>query len=331
MSARENALLLVVGMSMSMACAGRSRGTSAPLTPSSETVAPVSMALLGGSEGFVPGNDSVDRLLDSPEVAEAGQRLLNRLGSDPQLQPLYEGFTSRLSTHPALMKTLSALIEQRESPDEDPLTLAVTRLSSALDGPEFDAALDQSLDRLFERPDVDAAFERVAEALVEQARFGDRIGELLMAWRPELEAAIGVPMDHEDFPARLQAHVEQPDRNRALHELLGARLVADPSVREGFAAVLDDEAFFVACAALVTSLFRSPDFERPWTIPTFKPSCSMCWWARRPAPPRELIGLRVVPNGVSGLEFHCRAIGSGTDSEAESWYQEQPWLESNTG
>ncbi len=244
-----------------MACAGRSKGTSAPTTPSPETVAPVSMALLGGSEGFVPGDDSLDRLLDSPEVAEAGQRLLERLGNDPQLQPLYEGFTSRLATHPALMKALTALIEQLESPDQDPLTLAIARVSSALDGPQFDAALDQTFDRLLDRPDVDAAFERIAESLVDQARFGDRIGALLIEWQPELEAALGLPMDHEDFPARLQAHVEQPDRNRALHDLLAARMLADPSVREGLAAILDDEAFFAACAALVTSLFGSPDFE----------------------------------------------------------------------
>lgn len=163
---------------------------------------------------------------------------------------------------PALIEAFARLAAAEPGASIEETTERVTaRLSEGIDGPAFDAALDASIDRLLDRPDVDAAFGRMAEALVERSHLVERLTALLMQWRPELEAAVGAPMDDERFEAQLEQHLGEPAREQALSRLLGSRLADDPGVRQGVAALLDDDAFFDACARLVRSLLESPEFH----------------------------------------------------------------------
>jgi hypothetical protein len=251
---RGLAPLLVLIVGAELGCAGRSRGRESE-SPSPPSVAPLSLAMLGTSAGGLTDGEAFDRLFEAPEVAAAGERLLGRLGQDPTLTPLYEGFTTRLFEQPAMLASLARLAMATPGISADELTAtAVARLS-------FDTALDRALDRLLDRPAVDAAFGRMADALVERAHITDRLAALMLHWRPELEATLGVPMTDERFGPRLAEHLGNLARTSAMQQLFADRMVDDPGVRESLAALLDDEAFLGACASVIRTLLESPDFQ----------------------------------------------------------------------
>lgn len=240
---------------------GCQRRASPPVTPDPARAAPVSRAMLGGGGVEISGRDAFDRLFESPEITAAGERLLQRLGADPSLEPLYTGFIESLLGQPALLQALLTLADQDPDASVESLSAEVgERLSEAIDGPVFDAALDASIDRLLDRPDVDAAFERMTESLIEDGGFTDKLSELLVQWQPDLEDVVGVPMTDERFEERFDAHLAQPGRAAALEDLLAERIAGDPGIRAALADLLDDEAVFTACAALVTDLLTSEGF-----------------------------------------------------------------------
>jgi len=245
-------------------CAARTRGGE-PVAPA--TVAPLSRAMLDVSGGGLAQSDAIDRLFDAPEVTAAGERLWLRLGQEPTLTPLYERFLASLMEHPALLQSLAAMVAAAPDTSADELTTqAIARLSAGLDGPAFDAALDGSLDRLLDRPIVDAAFGRMAEALVEKARFSERLAALMLRWQPELEAAVGVSMSDARFTERFEQHLAVPARAGALRQLITDRMVDDPGVRASLAALLDDEAFSRACVTLVRTMLEVPAFRDDVTV-----------------------------------------------------------------
>ncbi|MCA9706731.1 MAG: hypothetical protein KDK70_12845 [Myxococcales bacterium] len=242
-----------------LGCARPSRGTE---PPPRATVEPLSLALVGEGGGALADRGALDRLLEAPEVTAAGQRLLARLADDPALEPLYRGFMADLLQQPALLEAMAAMAARSPGLSIDELSAqVVTRLSEGIDGPVFDAALDGSLDRLLDQPSVDAAFGRLTSALIDRARLSERLSALLRQWQPELEAAVGVPMSDDRFLERFEAHVSAPQRSARLRELLRARVEEQPRIRQGLAALLDDEAFFRACAHLLQRVLESPGFE----------------------------------------------------------------------
>ncbi len=218
--------------------------------------------MLGAGLGGTPGRDAFDRLFDDPEVTAAGQRLLDRLFEAPSLAPLLSGFVSRLFTKPQMLQALASLAAQSPDGGQDDLADRITAsLSESVDGPHFDAALDKALDRLLDRPDVDAAFERMAEAMLERGRFVDRLTEMLMRWQPDLEAAVGVPFDHDSFEAKLEEHLGQPGRSEAIEHVVTERIAQDPGIRAALVSLLDDDAFLGSCETLVHGVVGSPSFE----------------------------------------------------------------------
>lgn len=240
---------------------GCRRGSAPTVPPDPSTAAPVSRAMLGGEGLDISGQHAFEALLDSPEVTAAGERILDRLGSDPSLEPLYAEFLESLMQQPALLDALMTLADQDPDASIESLSAQVgERLGEAIDGPAFDAALDRSLDLLLDRPRVDDAFERLADATVSHG-FTDALAELVLRWQPDIEDAVGVAMTDESFEARFEAHLDQPGRAAALEELLVARIGEDPEIRSHFAALLDDEEVFVACAVLVTDVLSSDGFS----------------------------------------------------------------------
>jgi len=255
---RGLALLLVL---TELGCAARSHA-SPSTSPPPPPVAPLSLAMLGTSAGGLTDGEALDRLFAAPEVAAAGERLLGRLGREPSLTPLYEGFTAQLFEQPAMLASLARIAMATPGISAEELTAtALARLSAGVDGPAFDAALDRGIDRLLDRPTVDAAFGRMAATLVERAHVSDRLAALMLHWRPELEAAVGVPMTDERFASRLTEHMADPARASATQQLFVDRMVDDPGVRAGLAALLDDDAFFGACADGVRAMLESPEFH----------------------------------------------------------------------
>lgn len=254
---RSAAILLV--LTAIPACERAAARASTPPDPAA--AAPVSRAMLGEGGLAISGRDALDRLFEAPEVTAAGQRLLDRLGDDPSLAPLYAGFIQSLMQQPALLQALLTIADEDPGASIESLSAQVgERLSEAIDGPEFDAALDASLDHLLDRPDVDAAFERLAEATIERGRFTDKLAALLVQWQNELEDVVGVPMGDERFEARFEAHLADSGRQAALEDLLSERVADDPGIREALAALIEDEAVFVACATLVTDVISSESF-----------------------------------------------------------------------
>jgi hypothetical protein len=252
-------LALAIACLVALGCAARPRGAAPASSP---PAAPLSAVMLGTSVGGLAGGDALDRLFGAPEVTAAGERLLGRLGQEPSLVPLYDGFVLGLFGQPALLEAFAAMALEEPGISVDALTAkAVARLSAGIDGPVFDAALDGSIDRLLERPMVDAAFGRLAETMVERARITDRLAALVLEWRPELEAAVGVPMTDERFGPRFEQHLADPARAEAIRRLFADRLVDDPGVRRGLAALLDDDAFVGSCAVVVRTLLQSPGLD----------------------------------------------------------------------
>lgn len=259
---KGSAVGLMLAISAALGCGPRARGGD-PTPPSPQAVAPLSRAMLGSSmQGGLADSEALDRLFEAPEVAAAGERLFARLRDDPSLGPLYERTLAELMGQPALIEAFARMAAAAPGRSVDELTAeAVTRLSAGMDGPAFDAALDASLDRLFDRPEPDAAFGRMADVLLERSALVERFTALLMQWQPELEAAVGVPMTDERFEARLEQHLSDAARQEALSRLLGSRLADDPGVRQSLAALVDDDAFASACATLVRGLLESPGFH----------------------------------------------------------------------
>lgn len=262
--------IVVVALGL-LGCAARSRGTEPPPASSGPAPAPVtslSRAMLGTNVAGLADGKAVDRLFEAPEVTAAGGRLLERLGQEPSLEPLYTDFMARMLEQPALIASMTKLAAADPGGSVDGLvTTALARLSAGIDGPAFDAALDGALDRLLGRPLVDAAFGRMAEVLVERSRLSDRLAALLVEWRPELEAAVGVPMTDERFAARLEQHLADPARASAIQQLFGDRMVDDAGVRQGLTALIDDAAFLAACTGVVHTLLDGPGFhERAATV-----------------------------------------------------------------
>jgi hypothetical protein len=253
---RSRSLVVVVLGLVALGCAARSR-PSAP--PSPATAAPLSAAMLG-AEGVLTRGDVLDRLFEAPEVTAAGHRLLDRLAREPALVPRYDDFLARLFAHPAVLASFGRVAAPEGSVDALAETV-LARVSAGIDGPAFDTALDGALDRLFDRPHVDAAFGRMADAMVERARFTERLAALMLEGQPELEAAVGVPLADARFAERLEQHLAVPARASALRQLLAERVVDGPGVRTGFAALLDDEAFAGACTLAVGKLLDSPAFH----------------------------------------------------------------------
>lgn len=244
-----------------LACASRSAPSTPPEPPPTHAVAPLSVALMGGSDGSIASGASIDRLLAAPEVTAAGQRLLQRLGDDPALEPHYSSLLVDLLQQPAMTEAIAGMAARSPGASMEALTdQVVSRLTEGLEGPHFDAALDAALDRLLARPSVDAAFDRMASAMIERARISERLAALLLDWQTELEAAVGLPMRDEAFADRLAAHVREPERSRQLEELLGVRLAEDLQIREALAALLDDDAFAAACAHLLERVLTSSGF-----------------------------------------------------------------------
>ncbi len=255
---RGLALLLVFA---ALGCAGRAP-TREPASPPSPPVASLSLAVLGTNVAGLADGEAMDRLFAAPEVTAAGERLLGRLGQEPSLAPLLEGFTAHLFEQPALIQSIASLAVASPGISVDELTsVALARLSTGVDGPAFDAALDRGIDRLLDRPTVDEAFERMAETLVERAHIRDRLAALMLHWRPELEAAVGVPMTDERFVSRFEAHLADPARAAAMQQLFTDRMIDDPGVRTGVAALLDDDAFLAACTGVARTLLGSPAFS----------------------------------------------------------------------
>ncbi len=260
---KRHTLGLAVIVGAGLACAGRAASSRTPAeAPGPAITAPLSMAMLGAGEGGVGNSDMLDRLFDTPAVTQAGERLLDRLSTAPELEPQYEQFLAGLLEQPALMQAFAAVAAEQPGVSPEALTeRVVARLSEGVDGPEFDAALDGALERLLDRPPVDEAFARMAEALVERSRLAERLSALLRSWQPDLEAAVGVPMTDERFEDRFMAHLFEPGRTHALGVLVSERLVVDPAIPQSFAALLADDAFFAACASLVASMLSSPGFD----------------------------------------------------------------------
>ena len=246
----------------SLACGPRKGEPSTTPEPSTAPVAPVSRAMLSRGGGGTGSFDAIDRLFEAPEVSAAGEKVLERLGSDPALEPLYSGFIAGMLEQPALTQAMVRLAQKNPDLSMEQLAAQVeTRLGEGVDSPAFDTALDQSLDRLLDRPDVDAAFERLADDLLTQGQFVDTLAALLIQWQPDLEAAVGVPMTDPGFEARFEAHLAQPGRSEALESLLEAHLVDSPAVRQGLVALIEDQVFYDACAELIRSLLTSPRFD----------------------------------------------------------------------
>lgn len=256
---RARRVVLVLGVLGVLGCAARS-GSRAPAPVDAPPVAPLSLAMLGESGSALAHGDVLDRLFEAPEVRDAGSRLLSRVGAEPSLAPLYDGLVARVFQDPAFLAALRGLAPPG-SPLEEVTGIMLARLSASIEGPAFDAALDGALDHLFGRPEVDAAFERLAEALVAKARFSERIAALVLRWRPELEGVVGLAMTDEAFSARFQQHLAEPGRAGAIRQLFADRMVDDPGVRAGLAALLDDEAFARACAELVRAILSHPSFQ----------------------------------------------------------------------
>lgn len=246
-------------------CAGRSRASEPPAPapargPSPPPVESLSRAMLGTNVAGLADGEAIDRLFEAPEVTAAGGRLLERLGQDASLEPLYTDFTARMFEQPALLAAMTKLAAADPGGSVESLvSTALARLSTGIDGPAFDTALDRALDRLLDRPTVDAAFGRMAERLVERSRLSERLAALLLQWQPELEAAVGVPMSDERFPSRLEQHMSDPARASAIQALFADRMVDDAGVREGLAALIDDAAFLAACTRVVHALLGGPD------------------------------------------------------------------------
>lgn len=245
-----------------LGCAHRARGgDSAP--PSAQAVAPLSHAMLGSASGSgLASSDALDRLFEAPEVTAAGDRLLSRLGEDPRLEPLYAETIDGVMRQPAMLQAFARLSTRDPSASIESIgDEVVARLSAGIEGPVFDAALDESLDHLLDRPTVDEAFGRMADVLIERSRLVEQLGMLMAQWAPELEVAVGVPLDDDRFGPRLEQHLGDPARAQALSSLLSARLANDPGLHSALAGLLDDEAFFGASAALVHGLLTSADFD----------------------------------------------------------------------
>lgn len=257
---------VAIAVLVSPGCAGRSRGgggeSEPPAAPAPPPAASLSLAMLGSNGEALTDGEAIDRLFAAPEVSAAGERLLARLGRDPALEPLYTGFTTRLWEQPALLESLTRIAAANPGGSvEDVAATAIGRFSAGVDAPAFDAALDVALDRLLDRPTVDAAFGRMSTVLVERARFRERLVALMLEWQPELEAAVGVPMSDERFAEEIGRHLADPARASAVRALFADRMVDAPGVRQGLVALLDDAAFVAACVAVVHTLLGDPGFD----------------------------------------------------------------------
>lgn len=264
MHPRRGLGIVIVALGL-LGCAARSRGTEPPpaaTAPAPPPVTSLSRAMLGTHVAGLTNGEATDRLFEAPEVAAAGGRLLERMGQEPALEPLYTDFMARMLEQPALVAAMTKLAAADPGGSVEGLvTTALARLSAGIDGPAFDAAIDGTLDRLLERPAVDVAFGHMAEILVERSRLSDRLAALLVEWRPELEAAVGVPMVDERFASRLEQHLADPARASAVQQLFADRMVDDAGVRQGLAALIDDAAFHAACASVVRTVLEGPGFH----------------------------------------------------------------------
>lgn len=242
-------------------CARRSTPAPQP-PPDPVAVASLSRAVLAADEGQRLVEDAFDRLFAAPEVTAAGERLLQRLGDAPRLQPSYEAYLGDLLASPAFMAAVVrvASSEPGRSPEQIADSLAA-RVDAAFESPELDAAFDAVMDELFERPAIDRATERLGGDLVDRSGAVQTIAKLALAWRPDLEAAVGVSMDAPSFEARFEAYMDEPRRAAAVSRVISENMATDPRMVAAVAGLVDGAGMLEITADCIHDVLEAPGFR----------------------------------------------------------------------
>jgi hypothetical protein len=253
---------LAIVLAAVAACGSRSAPVSSAPEPDPIAVRSMSRFVLAADDGDRMIERALDRLLAAPEVSAAGDRLLARLGEAQMLQPSYEAFLGELLGSPAFMGVVAkvALSQPGAGPEAVAESL-MTRVQAALQGPVFDTAVDDALDRLFDEPVIDAAIDRFAADLVDRSGAEDAIAQMLVDWRPDLEAAIGVSMAAPSFPDALSAWLSEPTRTAAMERVIAVRMAEDPRLVQAIAALVDSPRFFEITAARLREILETSGFR----------------------------------------------------------------------
>lgn len=250
---------LVLLMGLGLGCRPN-RATTSPSADSEDSArkAAASLARIGLPAGGGTSIDAkYDALFDSPALSAAGERFLDRVGAAPELAPQFEAFLAALVGDARFLAAAGGLLAQ------DPtggIEAIASRLEQGIDDPTVEAALDTSLDTLFDSKAVDDAAGRLATTLLEHSDLVPRMTQLLLAWQPDLEAALGVPMHHADFEARWQAHLAQDDRSGQVERLVLDHLVAEGSVPQAIVALVESDGFLQVAVDRLTALLGDPAF-----------------------------------------------------------------------
>lgn len=203
-----------------------------------------------------------DRLLAAPQVDAAGERLFEKLAGAPELQTHFQTFVAEIPGNAGFQAALvQVMAEDPTAPPETVATTVASRMERAIDGPDFDAALDLGIDRLFDRSEVDAAIEMLVQAMLEPAQLEQRFATMILDWQDDLEAAVGVPLAAPQFEAAFVDYLEEGDRAQQLEVVISERIAGDPRIVEALAALIDSDAMRNSLVERTETILADPGFR----------------------------------------------------------------------
>jgi hypothetical protein len=194
----------------------------------------------------------VDEVFSDPALASEGEALFEAAVSHPELSAAGDAFQDKLGELPEMQALIAQLMQRHPDASPDRIgQLAGEHIATVMDGPELDRAFDRAIERLFERPKVRAAFDRLEQAWANNARLLENLGSVL-------EKALEDP--------RVQRHLaernggQSPDRARAM-ELFGKHALSAERLEQLQLGWLALPATRELARGLMTELARAPSFR----------------------------------------------------------------------
>jgi hypothetical protein len=114
----------------------------------------------------------VTSVLNDHTLSAQGDALFEALGEDPQLAARVAAFLESLGDEPAMAELVRRLMAAHPSASSDQIgELAGQHVERQTRSQAFDQALDLGIDRLFERPRLQAAFDGFGDAVANNPHF----------------------------------------------------------------------------------------------------------------------------------------------------------------
>jgi hypothetical protein len=203
-----------------------------------------------------------------PKVSKAGGDLLGKLAADPELAKVTNTFMAELPASPEFVAMIQKIAMENPGASEAELQLIVGQHVEKMgDRPEFDAALDKSLDRFLDRPQMQEGIEEVTTAVMNTGAFTTEVSEAFARKFSDpkvglaLQTKSGADPSSPDYERKLMEYVTEPARLEAFVlgfcELFGRH----EAPRTAVAALLNSDPLAAVSVQGATKIMEDPIFK----------------------------------------------------------------------